>query len=288
MNSYAIQRIIDLERAVEKLKVSQALNSSTTYTIDWIRDQLEADPSFYAWITTSLESDASFYSWLVTSLESDASFYAWFVGALETDVSFYSWIVTSLQSDVAFYNWFRDALEADATFISSLVTSFTSNLAFTNWITNTATYSSESFITLRRTATDTFTAGVRKAFTWQSIVRQSNNGTQFQTPFVYTPPSASIVIPQSGYYTIAFSGYSDVNSTKQFFLSVNGNPNVINTNDNQAASRFLYFNITNYFDIGDTIILSLTASVNIVLAVNAEKGSNQSPFLQIVRVNAAG
>jgi hypothetical protein len=288
MNSYAIQRIIDLERAVEKLKVSQALNSSTTYTIDWIRDQLEADPSFYAWITTSLESDASFYSWLVTSLESDASFYAWFVGALETDVSFYSWIVTSLQSDVAFYNWFRDALEADASFISSLVTSFTGNLAFNNWITNTATYSSESFITLRRTATQTFTGGVQTNITWQAITRNSDNGTQFQTAFVFTPPSATITIPQSGYYTISFSGYVDVASTKRFFLIVNGNAAVINTNDTQASSRYMYFSITNYFDTGDTFAIGLIASVTVIMSVTAEKSTQQSPILHVVRVNAAG
>lgn len=246
MDSYTIKRISDLERAIARLKEAAALTKTSEYTIAWIRDNLEADASFYAWIVTSLEADASFYSWFVTALESDASF------------------------------------------ISSLISSFEGDLGFNNWILTTATYSSETFITLRRTATDTFTAGVRKLLTWQSVVRLSDNGTQFQTPFAYTPPSANIVIPQSGYYTIAFSGYSDVNSTKQFFLSVNGNPNVINTNDNQAASRFLYFNITNYFDTGDTIALSLTASVNITLAVNAEKGSNQSPFLQVVRVNAAG
>ena len=246
MDYHVVQRIVELQRAIEKLKVAMALTKTSVYTMDYIRDQLEADPTFYAWI------------------------------------------VSSLQTDVAFYNWFRDALEVDASFISSLISSFEGDLGFNNWIINTATYSSETFITLRRTATDTFTAGVRKLLTWQSVVRLSDNGTQFQTPFAYTPPSANIVIPQSGYYTIAFSGYSDVNSTKQFFLSVNGNPNVINTNDNQTASRFLYFNITNYFDTGDTIALSLTASVNIILAVNAEKGSNQSPFLQVVRVNAAG
>jgi hypothetical protein len=274
MNSYAIQRIIDLERAVAKLKVSQSLNSSTIYTIEWIRDNLEADAFFYAWI--------------VTSLESDASFYAWFVGALETDASFYSWIVSSLQADVAFYNWFRDALEVDATFISSLVNSFSTSLAANNWIINTATYSAESFITLTRTATQTFTGGVQTNITWQAITRNSNNGTQFQAPFVFTPPSATITIPQSGYYTIAFAGVANVASTKRFYLAVNGNPFVINTNDNQASSARMYSLITNYFDTGDTFQLSMQSSATVIMQVNAEKDTSQSPILHVVRVNAAG
>ena len=246
MNSYAIQRIIDLERAVEKLKVAQALNSPTTYTIEWIRDNLEAD--------------ASFYSWIVTSLEADASFYAWFV----------------------------NALEADASFISSLITSFEGDLGFNNWITNTATYSSESFITLTRTTTQTFTGGAVVTMQWQSVLRNSNNGTQFQSPFVFTPPNTTITIPQSGYYNISFSGYADVVSTKRFFLIVNGVVSVLNTNDNQASSRYLFFNITNYFDTGDTFAINLQSSVTIILSVTAEKAQQQSPILQIVRVNAAG
>jgi hypothetical protein len=246
MDNYVVQRIVELQRAIEKLKVSIALTKPSEYTIDWIRDNLEADASFYAWI------------------------------------------VTSLEADVSFYNWFRDALEADASFISSLVTSFTGNLSFTNWITNTATYSSESFITLTRTATQTFTGSVQTNITWQAITRNSNNGTQFQTPFVFTPPSATITIPQSGYYTIAFTGVADVVSTKRFFLAVNGNPFVINTNDNQASSARMYSLITNYFDTGDTFQLSMTSSATVIMQVNAEKATNQSPILHVVRVNAAG
>jgi hypothetical protein len=246
MEQYAFRRIYDLERAINKLKISAALVSPSSYTIEWIRDNLEADASFY------------------------------------------SWIVTSLETDVAFYNWFRDALEADASFISSLVNSFSLDLAANNWVINTATYSSESFITLTRTATQTFTGGVQTNFTWQSVLFNSDNGTQFQTPFAYTPPSSNIVIPQSGYYTIAFSGVNDVASTKRFFLAVNGNPFVINTNDNQASSARMYFNITNFFDVGDTISLSMTSSATVVTQVNARNGTNQSPILHVVRVNAAG
>ena len=246
MDYHVVQRIVELQRAIEKLKVAMALTKTSVYTIEWIRDQLEADPTFYAWI------------------------------------------VSSLQTDVAFYNWFRDALEVDASFISSLITSFEGDLGFTNWVKSVATYSSESFITLTRTATQTFTGGVQTNFTWQSVLFNSNNGTQFQTPFVYTPPSANIVIPQSGYYTIAFSGVNDVVSTKRFFLAVNGNPFVVNTNDNQASSARMYFNITNFFDVGDTIALSMTSSVTVVMQVNALNGTSQSPILHIVRVNAAG
>jgi hypothetical protein len=246
MDSYTIKRIADLERAIARLKEAAALTKTSEYTIDWIRDNLEADASFYAWI------------------------------------------VTSLEADVSFYNWFRDALEADASFISSLVNSFSLDLAANNWVINTATYSSESFITLTRTATQTFTGGVQTNITWQSVLFNSDNGTQFQTPFAYTPPSANIVIPQSGYYTIAFSGVNDVASTKRFFLAVNGNPFVINTNDNQASSTRMYFNITNFFDVGDTISLSMTSSATVVTQVNARNGTNQSPILHVVRVNAAG
>jgi hypothetical protein len=246
MDNYLVQRIVDMQRAIDKLKVSMALTVTTTYTMDYIRDQLEADPTFYAWI------------------------------------------VSSLQSDVAFYNWFRDALEVDATFISSLVTSFTSNLAFTNWITNTATYSSESFITLTRTATQSFTANVAQNFTWQSVIRNSNNGTQFQTPFSYSPPNANITIPQSGYYNISVSGALSVSGTKYFYMAVNGSSFVINTYDNQLGTGRFYFAITNYFDTGDIFNLSMQSSVTANLAVNAEKTSNQSPILHVVRINAAG
>jgi hypothetical protein len=246
MDSYTIKRIADLERAIARLKEAAALTKTSEYTIDWIRDNLEADASFYAWI------------------------------------------VTSLEADVSFYNWFRDALEADASFISSLVNSFSLDLAANNWVINTATYSSESFITLTRTATQTFTGGVQTNITWQAVTRNSNNGTQFQTPFVFTPPSPTITIPQSGYYTIAFTGVADVVSTKRFFLSVNGNPFVINTNDNQASSARMYSLITNYFDTGDTFQLSMTSSATVIMQVNAENGTNQSPILHVVRVNAAG
>ncbi len=274
MDTYAISRIVELERAVNKLKIAATLVTPTTYTIEWIRDQLEADASFAAWIVTMLETDPAFYTWIVSSLEADTSFAAW--------------IVTMLESDAGFYTWFRDALNVDSTFIESLITSFEGDLGFNNWVLSTATYSTESFITLTRTATQTFTGGVQTNIVWQSVLRNSNNGTNFQNPFAYTPPAANIVIPQSGYYAISFSGYGDVVSTKRFFLAVNGQPFVINVNDNQASSRYMYFNIVNYFDTGDTIAISLTASVTTILAVNAEKGTQQSPILHIVRVNAAG
>lgn len=275
MDNYVVQRIVNLQRAIDKLKVSMALTATYTFTIDFIRDQLEQDPTFYAWI--------------VESLESDASFYAWFVSALEGDASFYSWLVTALEADTAFYTWFRTALNADATFISNLITSFQGNTGFTNWVKSTATYSKESFLTLTRTATQTFTGGVQTNFTWQSVIRNSNSSAQFQTPFVTSGlPSANITIPQAGYYTITFSGVVDVTSTKRFFLAVNGNALVINTNDNQASSTRMYSSMTNYFATGDVIVLSMTASVTVVLAVNAENGASQSPILHIVKVNAAG
>ena len=246
MDSYTIKRISDLERAIARLKEAAALTKTSEYTIAWIRDNLEADASFYAWIVTSLEADASFYSWFVTALESDASF------------------------------------------ISSLISSFEGDLGFNNWITNKATYSSESFITLTRTTTQTFGAGVVTAIQWQAVLRNSDNGTQFQLPFDFPAVSTTLTIPQSGYYTIAFSGYADVVSTKRFFLVVNGVVSVLNTNDNQASSRYLFFNITNYFDTGDTFAINLQSSVTIILSVTAEKAQQQSPILHVVRVNAAG
>jgi hypothetical protein len=246
MEQYAFRRISELERAINKLKISAALVSPSSYTIEWIRDNLEADASFY------------------------------------------SWIVTALETDVAFYNWFRDALEADASFISSLISSFEGDLGFNNWILTTATYSSESFITLTRTTTQTFTGGAVVTMQWQSVLRNSDNGTQFQSPFDFTPPNTTITIPQSGYYNISFSGYADVVSTKRFFLIVNGVVSVLNTNDNQASSRYLFFNITNYFDTGDTFAINLQSSVTIILSVTAEKAQQQSPILHVVRVNAAG
>ena len=303
MSNYAIQRISDMERAIEKLKISAALVSPSSYTIDWIRDQLEADPTFYAWIVSSLqadvtfynwfrdalEADPTFYTWIVTTLKADPTFYTWIVTTLEADPTFYAWIVTTLEADTAFYTWFRTALNADATFISNLITSFQGNTGFTNWVKSTATYSKESFLTLTRTATQTFTGAVNTNFTWQSVIRNSNSSAQFQTPFVTSGlPSANITIPQAGYYTITFSGVVDVTSTKRFFLSVNGNTLVINTNDNQASSTRMYSSLTNYFATGDVLSFSMTPSVTAVVAVNAENGTNQSPILHIVKVNAAG
>ena len=302
MSNYAIQRISDMERAIEKLKISAALVSPSSYTIDWIRDQLEADPTFYAWIVSSLqadvtfynwfrdalEADPTFYTWIVTTLKADPTFYTWIVTTLEADPTFYAWIVTTLEADTAFYTWFRTALNADATFISNLITSFQGNTGFTNWVKSTATYSKESFLTLTRTATQTFTGGVQTNFTWQSVIRNSNSSAQFQTPFVYTPPSTTITIPQSGYYTVSLSAFSDVASTKRIFLAVNGNATVINVNDTQASSRYIYATFTKYLTTGDTIVLSMQTSVTIIVPVTAENTVQESPILHIVKVNAAG
>lgn len=246
MDNYVVQRVVELQRAIEKLKVSMALTKTSVYTMDYIRDQLEADPTFYAWI------------------------------------------VSSLQSDVAFYNWFRDALEVDASFISSLVNSFSLDLAANNWVRNTATYSTESFITLTRTTTQSFAAGVLTNIQWQAVTRNSNSSAQFQTPFSFPGVSPNVVIPQSGYYNISLSGSVDVVSTKRIFLAINGNAFVINVNDNQPSSARLYASMTAYLNTGDVILLQIIFNVAVVMSVVAENATNQSPILHIVKINAAG
>lgn len=274
MDNYAVRRITELQRAVETLRVSVALIKPSTYTIDWIRDQLEADASFSAWIINMLETTPSFYTWIVSALESDASFSAW--------------IVNMLQTNTGFYTWFRNALNADSTFISSLITSFESNLGFNNWLLSTATYSTESFLTLTRTATLSLTGGVVTNITWQTMTRTSNNGTIFQNPFSITLPTATITIPQSGYYLYSFIAFSDVAATKRFFITVNGNTTSLNVNDTQASSRYLYFNAMQYFNTGDTIAIGINPSVTIILSVTGENLTQQSPWFHISKVNAAG
>lgn len=274
MEQYAFRRISEMERAINRLKISVALINPSTYTIEWIRDQLEADPSFS--------------SWIITMLETDPAFYAWIVSALEADVSFATWIVTMLQSNVSFYNWIRDTLKLDSSFISSLITSFEGNLGFNNWVLSTATYSTESFLTLTRTATLSLTGGVVTNITWQSVTRNSNNGTNFQNPFSITVPTATITMPQSGYYHYSFIAFSDVAATKRFFMTVNGNTTSLNTNDTQASSRYLYFNAMQYFNTGDTLSIGINPSVNIVLSVTGENLTQQSPWFHIAKINAAG
>ena len=245
MNNYAIQRITDLERAVNKLKISIALVSPSSYTIEWIRDNLEADASFYAWI------------------------------------------VTSLETDVAFYNWFVTALESDASFISSLVNSFSLDSAANNWVLNTATYSSESFITLRRTANLALTGGAAIIITWQSVTRNSTPASQFQTPFPFTAPSTIISIPQSGYYTISLNYNSTVQHTVRVILYVGGTSVLDMSVDNTLNLRH-GATITRYFTLGDDVQVGLIPSVTTTMTVVASGSTSESPFLNIVKVNAAG
>lgn len=316
MDNYAINRIVDLERAVNKLKISAALVTPTTYTIDWIRDQLEADASFsawiitmletnasfynwivssleadtnfYTWIVTTLKADATFYSWIVTSLEADTSFYTWLINKIEADTAFYTWLVNKLEADTAFYTWFRNALNADATFISALITSFQGDTGFTSWVRSTATYSKESFITLNRSATLSLPLNTITVVTWQqNAVRRSNTNTTFQTDFIYSGPSTNITIPQNGYYNVSFSGATDVATTQRYVLQVGG-VNMVSAYNGLSAALWS-FSTTQYFTTNQVISLALTAvSAAAVLQVNTEWGLNQSPYLHIVKVNAAG
>ena len=52
MDNYLVQRIVELQRAIEKLKVSMALTKTSEYTIEWIRDNLETDIDFTNWVTS--------------------------------------------------------------------------------------------------------------------------------------------------------------------------------------------------------------------------------------------
>ena len=245
MDNYVVQRIVELQRAIEKLKVSMALTKTSEYTIEWIRDNLEADASFYAWI------------------------------------------VTSLETDVSFYNWFRDALEADASFISSLVNSFSLDLAANNWVINTATYSSESYLTLTRTTNLALTSGVGTTITWQSVTRNSTPASQFQTPFPFTAPSTIISIPQSGYYTISLNYTSTVAHTARAVLYVGGT-NVLDMSVDGISNPRHGATITRYFTLGDDVQVALVPSVNTTMTVVASGSTSESPILHIVQVNAAG
>ena len=245
MDNYVVQRIVELQRAIEKLKVSMALTKTSEYTIEWIRDNLEADASFYAWI------------------------------------------VTSLETDVAFYNWFRDALEADASFISSLVNSFSLDSAANNWVINTATYSSESYLTLTRTTNQAFTGGAVTTITWQAVTRNSTPASQFQTPFPFTAPSTSIDIPQSGYYTISLNYTSTVQHTVRVILYVGGT-SVSDWAVDGALNARHGATITRYFTSGDTVQVGLIPSVTTTMTVVASGSTSESPILHIVKVNAAG
>jgi hypothetical protein len=129
------------------------------------------------------------------------------------------------------------------------------------------------YITLRRTGTLAITtAGT--IITWQDEVR--SNGITWS--------GSEVTIPSDGYYVVNLTWRLDSNTSNRVELLVNGYyvRRLANTND-AVGNRYSGVGMR-YFSEGDIIEVSVSVAANRTILVTNFGNSNESPFLEIVKV----
>lgn len=134
-------------------------------------------------------------------------------------------------------------------------------------------------LSLTRTATLAITtAGTQ--ITWQSETRN----------FGFTWSGTTITIPTAGYYAIGVQVALLASTTLQIRLVVNSVNNAViyNAAPTSTGNGFMATaTFTEYFQTGDTFVVSLTPGANTTLNQNAETVAAPSPFVHIVQLSGA-
>lgn len=134
-------------------------------------------------------------------------------------------------------------------------------------------------LTLTRTATLAITtAGTQ--ITWQSETR--NLGVTWS--------GTTITIPTSGYYAVGVQIALLASTTIQVRMVVNSVNNSVmyNASPTSTSNGFMATAaFTQYFQTGDSFLISLTPGANTTLNLNGETVAAPSPYLHLVQLTGA-